>query len=497
MKRKKVAWKKGISKETPLLDFYLDAVGRQGSGFSLINGWEGFQNSLVVYSDGVADIYLDSVEERDISEKIIDQITSEPSFLDKFEQQSLNVCKVLVEFTQSFSNGKFEKKTNGQLGKGYLEFCQKYADTYKTLLLGLWPVQRLVDDWLEEAVPSQERTEIKTILTFPTQSTPLNQERNERGKLIDSILKDKEIRAGVSRKPSRDYFLSLLSTREKNHLEEHFDRYQWLFADLSQSTPSFLEFVGNLVGQIVEGESSNSESRPLSRRQKELLNSLNPHREIRDLLKLLRFYAFLRMHRRTSWSKSLWMAKRLFQETAKRLDTTEYRLKYLTPKEVDVSLRGEKFNYQSLIKSRVQKCTLLMVDGKIKIYTGREMEEMVLRELPVPALSRSKTLKGTSVFIGRVKGPVRVIRKIADLRELKQGEILVAQNTTPDYVMAINRAVGIVTEMGGVTCHAALIAREFQIPCLVGVENATGILKTGEQVIIDTKQGLLTRTRDD
>ncbi len=63
--------------------------------------------------------------------------------------------------------------------------------------------------------------------------------------------------------------------------------------------------------------------------------------------------------------------------------------------------------------------------------------------------------------------------------------------TTPDYVTAMNKAIGFITDEGGVTCHAAIIAREMKKPCIIGTKNATQILKDGDLVEVDTDNGIV------
>ena len=82
---------------------------------------------------------------------------------------------------------------------------------------------------------------------------------------------------------------------------------------------------------------------------------------------------------------------------------------------------------------------------------------------------------------------VKILKSATEVNKLSQGEILVAPMTTPDYIMAIHKAAAIITDEGGITCHAAILSREMKIPCIVGVKNATKILQTGDVVVMDTK----------
>ncbi|MBI4300055.1 MAG: phosphoenolpyruvate synthase [Chloroflexi bacterium] len=98
-------------------------------------------------------------------------------------------------------------------------------------------------------------------------------------------------------------------------------------------------------------------------------------------------------------------------------------------------------------------------------------------------------VKGSQASPGVVAGPVKVILDASEIGKVLEGDILVAEMTTPDFVPAMKRAVGIVTDRGGRTCHAAIVSRELGIPCVVGTGNATHALKTGQVVTVDGATG--------
>lgn len=98
-------------------------------------------------------------------------------------------------------------------------------------------------------------------------------------------------------------------------------------------------------------------------------------------------------------------------------------------------------------------------------------------------------LTGTIAMKGRVEGSVYLINNPAEMTEIKKGIILVAPFTTPILAPIISSAVGIITDIGGLTGHAAIISREFGIPCIVGTKNATKILSDGQKVFLDADKG--------
>ncbi len=100
-------------------------------------------------------------------------------------------------------------------------------------------------------------------------------------------------------------------------------------------------------------------------------------------------------------------------------------------------------------------------------------------------------LKGLSASPGIAIGKVVNILSIKELDKVKKGDILVTKMTTPDMVPAMQRAAGIVTNEGGTTCHAAIVSREMEIPCIVGTVTATDVLSDGMEVTVDAGVGIV------
>jgi len=100
-------------------------------------------------------------------------------------------------------------------------------------------------------------------------------------------------------------------------------------------------------------------------------------------------------------------------------------------------------------------------------------------------------LKGETASRGSASGPVRIVLKSEDLGKIQKGEVLVTKMTTPDYVPAMQKAVAIITNEGGMTSHAAIVSREMGVPCIVGTEHATEVLKDGQIVTVHASRGVV------
>ena len=140
-----------------------------------------------------------------------------------------------------------------------------------------------------------------------------------------------------------------------------------------------------------------------------------------------------------------------------------------------------------------QDVEFALVDDDISIVQSRPIT--TLTDVPAaggqaPARPAGTVLvSGLAAAPGAGSGPVRILRSPQDADRLQDGEILVAPMTNPDWVPAMRRAAALVTDGGGVTCHAAIIGRELQLPTVVATRSATTVLRDGEVVTVDGTAG--------
>ena len=85
------------------------------------------------------------------------------------------------------------------------------------------------------------------------------------------------------------------------------------------------------------------------------------------------------------------------------------------------------------------------------------------------------------------------MEQASDIPKMKQGDILVSPATNPNLVPAMKKAAAIVTDFGGLTCHAAIVSRELGIPCVVGTKIATKVLRDGDRVAVNATLGEVTK----
>lgn len=129
--------------------------------------------------------------------------------------------------------------------------------------------------------------------------------------------------------------------------------------------------------------------------------------------------------------------------------------------------------------------------GRIYIVQTRSVttEEKVKKARMHEEINATPILLGLGASPGIGSGIVKIVKDVSELNKIQPGDVLVTVMTNPDFVVAMQKASAILTDEGGITSHAAIVSREMGIPCVVGSENATKILKDNDIITIDGTNG--------
>ena len=141
------------------------------------------------------------------------------------------------------------------------------------------------------------------------------------------------------------------------------------------------------------------------------------------------------------------------------------------------------------------KDRLWILQARPETVWSKKNKEKKSEEETVMTTDHNVLVKGLPASPGMAAGKCHVITAPKDIDTFKEGEVLVTTMTSPDWVPAMKKAVAIVTDAGGMTCHASIVSRELGIPCVVGTKSrsveATGVLKTGQDITIDARNGII------
>jgi len=220
------------------------------------------------------------------------------------------------------------------------------------------------------------------------------------------------------------------------------------------------------------------------------LQELNFSSAIRCWLEICDQYIFYHDKRKELQVRTTYSARLILEEIARRYRFKMNDLEWLWHHEAIGILNGQPVDFKE-IKSRKQ-CVVALVSYKsFQSWSGMAAKKIKNRVVKESA-KRIKELRGRGVAGTVVRARVKVCAGASEaLLKVKRGDILVCPMTLPDYLPALRRARAIITEEGGITCHAAIIAREFNIPCVVGTKIATQILHDGDLVEVDPPRGIV------
>ena len=153
-----------------------------------------------------------------------------------------------------------------------------------------------------------------------------------------------------------------------------------------------------------------------------------------------------------------------------------------------------KNNKDEILKRAQGNISIIFLNGKIDVELC-DYEKAVGEMYAL--ISKSSTvsvdmIKGQIANKGKVTGKVRIVLDPHDDKGFQRGDILVTSMTRPEFVPLMKMAGAVVTNEGGITCHAAIVSRELNIPCVIGTKNATRVLKDGDMVEVDAERGIVT-----
>lgn len=139
-----------------------------------------------------------------------------------------------------------------------------------------------------------------------------------------------------------------------------------------------------------------------------------------------------------------------------------------------------------------------LLQGRLKKYGNKfsilkYYDDLVVTEETIvnDEVVEKDSVNGAIAWKGKVRGKVKIIFNPLQIDKVEVGDVLVTNMTIPAYLPAMKKAAAFVTDEGGITCHAAIIAREIQKPCIIGTKIATQIFKDGDMVEVDAEQGVV------
>ena len=279
-------------------------------------------------------------------------------------------------------------------------------------------------------------------------------------------------------------------------LYRHAINYSILFYN-SYNLAENLAYLRGRLHESFDFASRVKEMKILQREQNIIFEHIH-NKEVKDICLFFQNLGIDRLELKNAWAGAEFRFLSLFKEVARRVyaPLTSMMASFTLKDYEDALVGGKNFSAHTM-NHRAEHFVLWNKNGRIKLLETLEAIKPWLLLKRVAIGTNINSVFGTSANKGKVVGTVRIVKSlditsvVIDLERFNQGDILVTWMTQPNMVPIARKAGAIVADEGGITSHAAVIAREFGVPCIVGAKIATKVFKDGDVVEVDGDNGVV------
>lgn len=288
------------------------------------------------------------------------------------------------------------------------------------------------------------------------------------------------------------------SKNVQSALLQHFHTWQWLpYAFVGPAWTEEKcrkEFDTTATVQTEELERQIHDAKTSQKRienaRENLMRRYGFDRHERQLTNVIARFESTKYKRKENYSHAHFHYHTILAQTAKRLHASIPQARMLTPEETQTALDGGSMPD---LAGRMNGAVYLYRNGKATVRQGgaiREYQDAIQPKTP----ANKDALSGQCACPGSATGRACIVNTQDDVKRMQQGDIVVSYATYPELMPALRQAAAIVTDRGGVTCHAAIVSRELGIPCVIGTKNATQVFKNGDLLDVDATAGIVRKT---
>jgi len=461
---------------------------------------DSFQIALFFAKEDYINWYWNEEDMIRLRKSVIKKVNKDPKFLDKILAEWRKLIEVFKERIRECEKADLKKLSDEELLRLYERFYQLYIDECG-VSVGLQEsfslhadrfMKPLLEKILKEKGKEKKLNEYFAMLTSPVTESFIVTEFKERLKILKEIQKNKpeEVINNIESFPKINKIL-----------ENHSKNFFWVennYAKIKVLTKR--HFIEKLVQELNLSMDPDEEIKKIDGRlikikedKKELIKELNLDDEFKNLIKMTEVFAYMQDERKKYVLIANHYQKLFLNEIGRRLNLTEREMNYTVIPELRNMLLNKDIDKDEL-KLRYRHCLCIQTLEGYEIFEGAVADE-IYEEIFKPKVKEFEDIKGICASQGKVKGVVRIVQKVHDLINVNEGDIIVTSMTRPEMVTAMEKAAAIVTDEGGITSHAAVVSREFGIPCIIGTKIATKFFKDGDKVEVDADKGIVRKLK--
>ncbi|OGK41216.1 hypothetical protein A3A74_04195 [Candidatus Roizmanbacteria bacterium RIFCSPLOWO2_01_FULL_35_13] len=424
-------------------------------------------NQVIIPEENNTAFYIDSNSWKKLIESLNNKYTLHLKKLGEYEKGFEKDGNNYLILAKKIAKLNLNKKSNKELLNLYLDYQDKlftysvYAWT--SFILNNFVAERatsILDKYLKERAMEDKKQEVIDSLFQPIKQAAVMKLQHEVEKNRNNLSKKK--------------------------FQKLYQQYKWLSClDLHNESWTEEQFAEAIDAFKIQ---PSKDIKPFAKYADKLQISQDDF----QYLQIAQRFVYIKDARDDFRRQGVYYVLPFFAEIAKRMGIGTKDITYVKSAEViDFLKRNVPISHKNI--SERKKAFIMYLDSKQNIVCvqGNNIHD-TLKQLNLLKKDEGvNKIKGMVASRGKVNGIVVIVHGIKDLQKVKDGFILVAITTHPDYTIAMRKAAAIITDEGGITSHAAIVSREYGIPCIVGTENATKVLKDGDRVEVDAIKGLV------
>jgi phosphoenolpyruvate synthase/pyruvate phosphate dikinase len=413
--------------------------------------------------------------------KIIRRVVEDKKFLPSVMKEWKPLYSKFVRVCDQVSNLNLKKLSKEELKHNLLILHNALLDTCRWSYTVDILLSTESPDWLTREIQKElgikATNEVIEVLTYPMHASFVEEANLEILK-IAKVLKEKGLK------------------KAKEQAKVFVDNYFWVRTNYKSykrfTVPDCIKEARAEISKDLDEKIKHLQSKTKSetKLKQATFKKLNVSDRLKDIIKLSELFTYFQDKRKEKVLRMNTLSYELVDEIAKRFKIPAPLHFYLTSKEIFSLFDGIQVSHE-IIKDRYENGFLTVhKNDSYVLISPKDYVNLDIKNL-FPDNENINEIKGSIAYKGIVKGIVRVCRTTDDIKLFKQGEILVANQTTPEYVPAMKKAMAIITDQGGITCHAAIVSRELKLPAIIGTKIATKVLKDGDYVEVDANTGVV------
>ncbi len=437
-------------------------------------------------------MYWRAEEYNAFEDEIIGHMKADDDWFQGYCDRELKQDQHLYNQGLKFKKTDWSKKSSEEIAKILEDLLQEYRE-----LACPWYAQYPLDEYFEDTIEKKLLEYIKAdnpdfrrfvlIFTDPKEMTEVSEERWKLTQIARDFLKDNE-----------DF--DNLSDSAKQKINEHLDKFAYINRGLATSKPyifqDIIDRLKEMKNQIADGKKIDdliydASEKKVADDYKWAHDKIKPKKDFQHIIDQAKLHSYVRNRRVEAFFNADYGASFMYAEIARRSNFNVDWIMEVSVPEMFGALKGEKLPDDKEMNRRFENYAMLVRDAETSLITDPIEIKKMEQDYSVDVTSTEEIHGKMACLGGIIRGKAKVCLDKSEIGKVERGDILIAQFTTPDFVPAMEKAVAVVADQGGLSSHAAIVSRELGVPCVIATMNGTRIIHDGDLLEVDAQKGIV------